>query len=50
MIAIAPETCERLACGDRGYALFGMRNEPAGLYLWNRFRQWLLQLGEIRRR
>jgi hypothetical protein len=49
VIAIKPETCDGLASGARGYALFGLRDEPAGQYLWNRFRHWLLQLGEIRR-
>jgi putative peptide zinc metalloprotease protein len=50
VITIAPQTCDRLASGARGYALFGLRDEPAGRYLWNRFRNWLVQLGEIRRK
>ena len=48
VVTLAPEMCGQLACGDRGYALFGLRREPAGQYLWQQLSQWFQQLGKSR--
>jgi putative peptide zinc metalloprotease protein len=46
VIAVTPEIAGRLACGDRGYAVFGLRGGSIANQVWGRFHRWFpRQLG-----
>jgi putative peptide zinc metalloprotease protein len=48
VIAVSSSVSSKLACGQRGYARFGISRESIGEHLWIQICRWLKQLDKLR--
>jgi hypothetical protein len=48
VIDVPAQISSKLACGELGYARFGISQESIGQHLWIQFSRWLKQLSKLR--